>query len=75
MKKVMISLNKETLIVIDDSDGVINSRNYFGLLQGPKKDFNKRVKEFEEQGFIDKRFINKYCFKLLFNEEIFNDEN
>ena len=62
MKKVMISYNQETLVVIDDCDGVINSTNYFSLLQCPKKDFNKRVKEFEEQGFIKYFLKDKYLF-------------
>ena len=53
MKKVMISPNKGTLVVIDHYGGKTNSTNYFGLFQCHKKDFNKRVKEFEEQGFIE----------------------
>ena len=53
MKKVMISPNRETLVVIDDCDGKTDKTNYFGILQCPKKDFNKKVKEYEELGFIE----------------------
>jgi hypothetical protein len=53
MKKVMISSDDSTLVVIDDCEGKVYKTNYFGLLQCPTMDFDKKVKEFEEQGFKD----------------------
>ena len=57
MKKVMISHDGSTLVVIDDCEGKADKINYFSLLQCPTKDFDKKIKEFEEQVFKD--FSNK----------------
>jgi hypothetical protein len=53
MKKVLISPDGNTLVVIDDCDGKTDGTNYFGILQCPKKEFKKKVSEFEEQGFTE----------------------
>ena len=57
MKKVMISHDGSTLMAIDDCDGKADKINYFSLIQCPTKNFDKKIKEFEEQGCKD--FSNK----------------
>ncbi len=57
MKKVMINHDGSILVTIDDCGGKADKIKYFGLLQCPTKNFNKKIKEFEEQGFKD--FSNK----------------
>ena len=48
MKKVMISHDGSTLMAIDDCDGKADKINYFSLIQCPTKNFDKKIKEFEE---------------------------
>jgi len=53
MRKVMISRDDSTIAIIDDCEGKADKIRYFGLLQCPKKDFDEKVKEYEQLGFVE----------------------